>query len=136
QVVPWMVAVCAVSIAAGCRGPESPTGPLPSPGPARATADARTEAGADAGPLACGDAGAVAAAALAATAPCTDETATVEGSAAPHDTLMLTRVAFGDLPGWADDRLAEAVPSFLRSCDKLKALRDDAPVGPDGHGGK
>ncbi|HZJ66021.1 MAG TPA: murein transglycosylase A, partial [Kofleriaceae bacterium] len=71
-----------------------------------------------------------------ATAPCVDETSTVEGSTAPHDTLTLTKVGFDDLPGWADDRLAEAVPSFLRSCEKLKGMRDDAPVGHDGHGGK
>jgi membrane-bound lytic murein transglycosylase A len=53
-----------------------------------------------------------------------------------HDTLTLTKVAFADLPGWADDKLSEAVPSFLRSCDKLDALKADAPVGHDGHGGK
>lgn len=53
-----------------------------------------------------------------------------------HDTLTLTKVAFADLPGWAGDRHAEAIPSFLRSCEKLAALRDDAPVGHDGHGGR
>jgi membrane-bound lytic murein transglycosylase A len=139
HVLPWVVAVCAVLAAAGCRGAESPTGPLPSPGPERAGADARAATAgdaADAAAIAGDDAGTTAAGAVAATAPCSEETATVEGSSAPHDTLTLTRVAFGDLPGWADDALAEAVPSFLRSCEKLAALRDDAPVGHDGHGGK
>jgi membrane-bound lytic murein transglycosylase A len=100
-------------------------------------ADARASATAeDAGPVAIEDAGAGDAGALAAAAPCTEETATVEGSSAPHDALTLTQVGFGELPGWTEDALADAVPSFLRSCEKLKALRDDAPVGHDGHGGK
>jgi membrane-bound lytic murein transglycosylase A len=136
QVLPWVVVVCAASIAAGCRGAEAPIGLLPSPAPERAAADAGAAAPVDAGPIAAGDAGAIDAGGVAAAAPCSDETATVEGSTAPHDTLMLTKVAFGDLPGWADDPLAEAVPSFLRSCEKLRALRDDVPVGHDGHGGK
>jgi membrane-bound lytic murein transglycosylase A len=73
---------------------------------------------------------------VATTCPCSEEVGTVEGTGAPHDALTLTRVGFKDLPGWADDHLAEAVPSFLRSCEKLASLRDDAPVGADGHGGK
>jgi membrane-bound lytic murein transglycosylase A len=75
---------------------------------------------------------------VAATCPCPDEASapgTIEGSTTPRDTLALTKVTFSDLPGWTDDKLAEAVPSFLRSCDKLRALADDAPVGSDGHGG-
>jgi membrane-bound lytic murein transglycosylase A len=76
-------------------------------------------------------------AALATGAPCTaDDTSAVEGASAPHDTLTLTKIGFPDLPGWADDDLAESVPSFQRSCEKLRALADDAPVGADGHGGK
>jgi len=59
-----------------------------------------------------------------------------EDKAAAHDTLTLTKVTFGDLPGWTDDRHAEAVPSFLRSCARLATLGDDAPIGHDGHGGK
>lgn len=53
-----------------------------------------------------------------------------------HDQLKLTKVSFKDLPGWADDKHAEAVPSFPNSCAKLAALKDDDPVGHDGHGGK
>jgi len=93
-----------------------------------------------AGSVGAAGAGSVAGLAPLATAPCTnDETAgaaaTIEGASAPRDALTLTRVAFGDLPGWADDNLAEAVPALLRSCDKLADLPDGAPVGVDGHGG-
>ncbi len=52
-----------------------------------------------------------------------------------HDKLTLTKAAFVDLPGWADDRHAEAVLSFLRSCEAIGKLADAAPVGTDGHGG-
>jgi membrane-bound lytic murein transglycosylase A len=52
-----------------------------------------------------------------------------------HDELALTKVKFAELPGWSDDKLAEAVPSFLASCAKLADLKDDDPVGVDGHGG-
>lgn len=53
-----------------------------------------------------------------------------------HDQLRLTRVTFKDLPGWAGDKHADAIPAFLRSCAKLAVLADDDPVGHDGHGGK
>lgn len=68
-------------------------------------------------------------------APCVP--AEVEGGAAPtpRDTLVLTRAKFADLPAWKDDALAEAVPSFLRSCERLAQLADTAPAGVDGHGG-
>ncbi len=56
--------------------------------------------------------------------------------AAPRDTLKLTRVKFSDLPGWTDDKLAEAVPSFLSSCAVVATLNDGDPMGHDGHGGK
>jgi membrane-bound lytic murein transglycosylase A len=52
-----------------------------------------------------------------------------------HDALTLTKVTFADLPGWADDQHAEAVVSFLRSCEAIGKLPDAAPVGHDGHGG-
>ncbi len=60
----------------------------------------------------------------------------VEPPPPKHDQLKLTKVKFADLPGWADDRHAEAVPSFLRSCEVLAKLADNAAVGHDGHGGK
>lgn len=52
-----------------------------------------------------------------------------------HDQLKLTRAKFSDLPGWADDKHAEAIVSFLRSCEKIGELKDSEPVGHDGHGG-
>jgi membrane-bound lytic murein transglycosylase A len=52
-----------------------------------------------------------------------------------HDQLTLTKTDWKGLPGWGDDKHAEAVPSFLRSCEKLAALKDSEPVGHDGHGG-
>lgn len=52
-----------------------------------------------------------------------------------HDRLKLTKARWKHLPGWADDKHAEAVPAFLASCAKLAELADDAPVGHDGHGG-
>ena len=53
-----------------------------------------------------------------------------------HDQLKLTKVKWSDLPGWADDKHYEAVPAFIVSCVKLAELKDDDPVGHDGHGGK
>jgi len=91
----------------------------------------------DATTVAAADASAADAAGLATATPCTpDDTSAIEGSSAPHDTLALTKVGFAQLPGWADDNLAEAVPSFLRSCEKLAALPDHAAIGTDGHGAK
>lgn len=71
---------------------------------------------------------------------CTDDddtpnTKMIEGPKAGHDTLTLTQAKYSDLAGWIDDKLAEAVPSFMRSCAKLAELKDDEPVGVDGHGG-
>ena len=58
-----------------------------------------------------------------------------EATAPPRDKMTLTAVKFADVPGWADDKLSEAVPSFLNSCAKLADLKDTDPVGVDGHGG-
>jgi len=54
----------------------------------------------------------------------------------PPDRLTLAPLSFRDLPGWADDRVAEAVPAFQRSCARLKGQPADKPVGPNGIGGK
>jgi membrane-bound lytic murein transglycosylase A len=127
----WAIVVAGV-IAAGCRGPEAPSSPLPSPIPDRAPRDAAPPPDP---PLL--DAGGSDAGLATATAPCPpDDTTAIEGSTARRDTLTLTKVRFAELPSWADDKLGEAVPAFLRSCDKLRALADDAPVGADGHGGR
>jgi len=127
----WLVMA---SIAISCRGAEPPTGPHAPAGSAPAPRDAPAldaPAAVDATSVPPVDAG------LAVSVPCTpDDSRAIEGASAARDTLSLTRVGFADLPGWADDHLAEAVPSFLRSCDRLRALADDAAVGTDGHGGK
>ena len=68
-----------------------------------------------------------------------DDCPPVAEPAAPppsHDQLALTKVKWSELPGWAADKHAEAIPSFLISCARLAELRDDEPVGNDGHGGK
>lgn len=75
----------------------------------------------------------LASARLASAGPCTADDAPPPPSS--HDRLTLTQVRFAELPGWADDHPAEAVPPFLASCAKLAELPDDAPVGVDGHGG-
>jgi membrane-bound lytic murein transglycosylase A len=54
---------------------------------------------------------------------------------AVSDALTLTPVQFSDLPGWADDHLSEAIPSFLASCAELANLPDSAPIGVDGYSG-
>ena len=54
----------------------------------------------------------------------------------PRDQLTLTKVKFSELSGWTDDKLSEAVPSFLQSCAVLAAQNDGDPIGNDGHGGK
>jgi membrane-bound lytic murein transglycosylase A len=52
-----------------------------------------------------------------------------------HDQLKLTKVKWSDLPGWADDKHGEALPAFIVSCTRIAELKDDDPVGHDGHGG-
>jgi membrane-bound lytic murein transglycosylase A len=49
--------------------------------------------------------------------------------------LLLEPTSFDALPGWADDRVAEAVPALLRSCARLAAQPADRAVGPDGLAG-
>src|SRR5262249_51350231 len=39
-------------------------------------------------------------------------------------------VGFDQLSGWADDRISEAVPAFLRSCARFLARPDTAPLDP------
>src|SRR5882724_9044127 len=65
-----------------------------------------------------------------------DQPETVAEGTSSHEQLTLTKVKFSELPGWADDKLGEAVPSFLTSCKRIGELKDDDPVGTDGHGGK
>jgi len=140
---PWAIAVAGAAAAAlaatGCRGPEAPAGPLAAPGaasPPQAVAAAAPDAAAPDAAAAAGSAAGSAAATALTTVPCTPDERAMEGTSAPHDALTLTRVAFRDLPGWTDDDLAGAAASFLRSCEKLATLPDDAAIGFDGHGGK
>jgi membrane-bound lytic murein transglycosylase A len=46
-----------------------------------------------------------------------------------EDRLVLRPARFEDLPGWREDRVAEAVPAFLRSCRRIAALPDEADLG-------
>jgi membrane-bound lytic murein transglycosylase A len=41
-------------------------------------------------------------------------------------------VAFSELPGWRDDRLAETVPAFLRGCTVLAGMPPDRSLGGAG----
>lgn len=49
----------------------------------------------------------------------------------PAPTLMLERVGYADLPGWAEDDPREALAAFRRSCARFASLPDDRPVGTD-----
>jgi hypothetical protein len=71
-----------------------------------------------------GDAGVEAA--VIASAPCTPDE-TLQPAARTHDQLTLTRAAFKDLPGWADDHLSQAVP-VLRSCERSPLLTTSPSV--------
>ncbi|WP_119679719.1 murein transglycosylase A [Indioceanicola profundi] len=50
----------------------------------------------------------------------------------PAPKLVLSPADFGDLPGWRTDRHAEAIPAFVRSCDRLVRQPADRTLGPDG----
>lgn len=54
----------------------------------------------------------------------------------PPARLTLAPAGFQDLPGWAADRHAEAIPVFARSCDRLTRLPPDRALGPEGAMGK
>ncbi len=106
-----------------CSGSDYPTGEAiaqPAPKPGSGSGSAAPAAG-SAAPTIC---------------PCDEETdRNDDRKGPPHDTLTLTRKTFKDLPDWDKDKHSEAVPSFLRSCEKLALLKDNEPVGHDGHGG-
>jgi membrane-bound lytic murein transglycosylase A len=53
----------------------------------------------------------------------------------PPDRLGLIPIAFNQLPGWNQDRLAEALPALRRSCDKILQLPGDRAIGNDGIAG-
>ncbi len=47
------------------------------------------------------------------------------------DQLVLTRANFGELPGWAEDDPAAALPALLKSCQAMAGRKDDQPLGLD-----
>lgn len=65
--------------------------------------------------------------------PCDEPDATATSSTG--DALSLLPASFDELPGWSDDRHAEAVPALLRSCEKLAALGDRERLGASPYGG-
>jgi len=50
----------------------------------------------------------------------------------PPAPLALSPVAFTDLPGWAEDDVAAAVPALRRSCARLEGRPDDQAFGAPG----
>lgn len=44
--------------------------------------------------------------------------------------LLLEAVSFAELPGWADDEVAAALPALQRSCGRLAPQPDGRPLGP------
>jgi len=54
----------------------------------------------------------------------------------PPDALTVQPASFADLPGWAADDPAAALPAFLKSCAVLLKQPDDQAVGPGDVAGK
>jgi membrane-bound lytic murein transglycosylase A len=52
------------------------------------------------------------------------------------ETILLGQVEFSTLGGWSNDHVAEAVPAFLQSCERIAKLANDKPIGVDGYSGK
>ncbi|MCH7831700.1 MAG: MltA domain-containing protein [Proteobacteria bacterium] len=51
----------------------------------------------------------------------------------PQETfLRLDVTTFSEVPGWKGDNFSQALPVFLRSCEKIKALPPDSGLGPRG----
>ena len=50
----------------------------------------------------------------------------------PPDRLSYIPVSFSQLPGWENDRLAEAVPALRKSCERLMQLPVGQAIGNDG----
>lgn len=53
----------------------------------------------------------------------------------PAERLVLSPATFGTLPGWSDDRVAEAVAPLRASCSRFATQLEDTPVGPGGVAG-
>jgi membrane-bound lytic murein transglycosylase A len=50
--------------------------------------------------------------------------------APPPARLSLSSAPYDQLVGWAEDPVAAAIPSFLRSCTAFQRAADDAPLAP------
>ncbi|MSO92343.1 MAG: murein transglycosylase [Rhodospirillales bacterium] len=50
--------------------------------------------------------------------------------------LVLESVSPATVPGWTDDRHAEALRPFLKSCERLARLPPERALGPDGVAGR
>lgn len=50
--------------------------------------------------------------------------------------LTLRPARFADLPGWAADRQAEALPALAKSCERLMRQPADRALGPEGAQGR
>lgn len=53
----------------------------------------------------------------------------------PAEPVRLTKVSFGDLPGWRDTDAEKAMGAFLRSCEKIDSMKPDASMGGAGYAG-
>lgn len=53
----------------------------------------------------------------------------VPQEAGPPARLGLTPASFSALPGWAEERHAEALPAFAATCARLRSLPADRPLG-------
>jgi membrane-bound lytic murein transglycosylase A len=54
---------------------------------------------------------------------------------APAGQLVLTPASFGDLPGWRDDPVSQALPALQKSCRRMASLPDGEPLGRAASGG-
>jgi membrane-bound lytic murein transglycosylase A len=53
----------------------------------------------------------------------------------PPPELVLRPAELGDLPGWSEDDVAEALPALLATCRVFDARSADTEIGPDGLAG-
>lgn len=49
--------------------------------------------------------------------------------AGPPDRLGLVQASFAVLPGWAEERHADALPAFAETCARLRTMPADRPLG-------
>jgi membrane-bound lytic murein transglycosylase A len=54
------------------------------------------------------------------------------GAPGPKPVLALSAVSYADLPGWQQDKPAEALPGFLAGCHQLEAFAGSGSLGGQG----